>query len=142
MKAMKYCTFGLMMACVAGFPIWNSSAESGTSCQDLIQECFAAANSERGTCFEGASKHPTCQNSELGALAAKRAQFSATNPTKNEEGPAFLGPQIINSRCVTNFDHAWSASLINGTPSKEELSMLTATLQGCADDTTPELPHP
>ena len=142
MKAMKHFTRGFIVACVAVTPIYNGSAESVTSCQDLIKECFAAANNERVTCFEGASKHSFCENSELGSLAAKRAQFSSTSPANNDGGPAFLGPQIINSRCVSNFDHAWSAALISGVPSKEELSILSATLQGCAQANDTELPRP
>lgn len=142
MTRMKNVAFGLLVACAATTPLCASSAESVTSCQDLIQECFASANDARGACFERASKNALCQHSDLGVLAAKRAQFSSTGPSENDDGPAFLGPQIINTRCVTNFDHAWSASLISGIPSKEELSILATTLQGCALGNNPELPRP
>lgn len=142
MKGMKLFTFGLITACAANIPVGASSAESVTSCQDLIQACFASANVERAACFESASKHTLCQHSELGALAAKRAQFSSTSPSDNDGGPAFLGPQIINTRCVSNFDHTWSASLISGPLTKEELSALSNTLAACAQGSTPELPRP
>jgi hypothetical protein len=142
MTRTKYVAFGLLLSCAVTATLRVSSAESGTSCQDLIEGCFAAANDDRGACFETASKNTLCQHSELGALAAKRAQFSSTTPSDNDDGPAFLGPQIINTRCVTNFDHAWSASLISGTPSKEVLSTLATTLQTCAQGNNPELTRP
>jgi hypothetical protein len=57
------------------------------------------------------------------------------------DGPAFLGPQIVDQRCLAQFDTTWSAALVNGVASQESLSSLSAALDQCAKPEAPALPQ-
>lgn len=116
-------------------------AEDTASCQELIQDCFAAAAEQRDTCLQTVATNVSCTSSDVGALVTKRAQFS-TMKLVPDQGPAFLGPQIIDRRCVTNFDSTWSAALVKGPLSKERLASLSAALDECAASDIQSIPHP
>ncbi len=115
--------------------------EEIVSCQELIQDCFAAAADQRDSCFQTVATNISCASSDVGALVTKRAQFS-TMKLVPDQGPAFLGPQIIDRRCVTNFDTTWSAALVKGPLSKETLASLNAALDECAASDIRSLPRP
>lgn len=78
----------------------------------------------------------------MSQLIAKRSQFSEINQPTHDQGPAFLGPQLINRTCVTNFDTAWSAALVNGPLSKQTIAGLSATLDECAMPEAQSIPRP
>jgi hypothetical protein len=120
----------------------SAQAEPATSCQELVQECLVSASEHRDSCLQTVAAHSLCTASPLGVLVAKRAQFTGIQLPSDEQGPAFLGPQIINRRCVDNFDTAWSAALVKGPLSQDTINRLSRSLEECstAEDTT--LPRP
>jgi hypothetical protein len=140
---MKYVRCTIFVATfLASFASPAVHAEERASCQELIKDCFASATDQRDTCLQTVATDPSCTSSDSGALVTKRSQFSSMKQLPQEQGPAFLGPQIINRRCVTNFDTAWSAALVKGSLSKETLASLTAALDECAAPETQAIPHP
>ena len=126
----------------ASFAAPATYAEEKASCQELIKDCFASATEQRDSCLQTVATNTSCASSDLGELVTKRAHFSSSNQLSQDQGPAFLGPRIIDRRCVTNFDTAWSAALVKGTLSKESLDSLTAALDECAAPDTQSIPHP
>jgi hypothetical protein len=122
--------------------ILSSSATEADRCEELVKECFAAARDQRESCLHTMSTRPQCVTSETGTLLAKRLQFSGVKPSDADLGPAFLGPQIINRRCVESFDTSWSAALVREDVSTKTLEALSATLDQCATHEDNPLPRP
>jgi hypothetical protein len=120
----------------------SAQAESGSSCEQRLQDCFVSASEQRDSCLQTVAASSACTFSSLGALVAKRAQFTGVQLSPEEQGPAFLGPQIINRRCVNNFDTAWSASLVKGPLSQETINRLSKSLDECAPADSTTLPRP
>jgi hypothetical protein len=75
-------------------------------------------------------------------LATKRAGVSLVVPGSEDQGPAFLGPQLVNSQCLSNFDNSWSAAMINGPISNETLGSLSAKLDRCSQVPASEVVRP
>lgn len=117
-------------------------AESASSCEERIRDCLVSASEQRDSCLQTVAASSACASSSLGALVAKRAQFTGVQLSAEEHGPAFLGPQIINRRCVDNFDTAWSASLVKGPLSQETITRLSKSLDECAPADSTTLPRP
>ena len=117
-----------------------ASAEASSTCEELITTCFVSSPEDRDECIQTASVTTTCEASTIHALVSKRAQFATIKDTP-QEGPAFLGPQIVDQRCVSQFDTTWSAALVNGSLSRESLSSLSAALDECAKADVPALPQ-
>lgn len=120
------------------FP-YDSTAASST-CEELITACFVSAPEARDECIQTSSTTAVCETSPIHTLVMKRAQFAPTNAL-SQEGPSFLGPQIVDRRCVAQFDAAWSAALVNGSTSKDSVASLSAALDRCARIDIPGLPH-
>lgn len=138
---MKYTySIALSIALIAGtFAPYDFAAASST-CEELVTTCFVSAPEERDECIQAASATSECESSSIHTLVTKRAQF-ATITQAPQDGPAFLGPQIVNQRCLTQFDSTWSAALVNGSISKESASSLSEALDACAKSEAPALPQ-
>lgn len=137
MKHMQYTA--LSTALFMSALLLSSSAAASSTCEELIITCFVSAPAERDECIQTAAAYSACETSRIHSLVAKRAQF-ATMKQIPEEGPSFLGPQIVDRRCVTKFDTTWSASLVNGSGSQESLNSLSAALDECAKGEGPVFP--
>ena len=138
MKHTRYLT--LTSALIATMLLSINSAAASSTCEELITTCFVASPADRDECIQTASATSTCETSALHPLISKRAQF-ATIKDFPQEGPAFLGPQIVDQRCLSQFDTTWSAALVNGSLSRESLSSLSAALDECAKADAPALPQ-
>ncbi len=138
MKHTRYLT--LTSALIATMLLSIDSAAASSTCEELITTCFVAAPADRDECIQTASATSSCETSALHPLVSKRAQF-ATIKDVPQEGPAFLGPQIVDKRCLSQFDTTWSAALVNGSLSRESLSSLSAALDECAKADAPTLPQ-
>lgn len=119
-----------------------SHAEHVVSCQEMIKACFVSATEQRDSCIQTAAASSACASSEIGALVAKRAQFTGLQQLSDDQGPAFLGPQIINKRCVDNFDTAWSAALVKGPLTNDSIKRFSQALDSCANSEKTTLPRP
>ena len=130
----------------AGFivcmPSLVSQAETVVSCQEMVKACFVSATEQRDSCIQTAAASSACESSEIGALVKKRAQFTGLQQSSEDQGPAFLGPQIINRRCVNNFDTAWSAALVQGPLTNDSISRFSQALDTCATSEKTTLPRP
>ena len=104
------------------------------ACAELIKECFAYRGDEQTTCFAASSRHPFCQGSELGSLAAKRYTMTPSVAPGEENAPGFMGPNLIDKDCLANFDSQFSAALINGSTSLDAISQLSNALDTCRVD--------
>ena len=113
-----------------------ASATPRNTCEELITACFVSAPEERDGCMQTAAAAQACASSDLHGLIEKRAQLALI-----DQGPAFLGPQIVDRRCVAQFDTAWSAALVNGAISREAVASLSAALDECAKAEVPTLPQ-
>jgi hypothetical protein len=130
----------LTSALIATMLLSIDSAVASSTCEELVTTCFVSSPEERDECIQTASATSTCETSALHALVSKRAQFATINDVP-QEGPAFLGPQIVDQRCLSQFDTTWSAALVNGSLSRESLSSLSAALEHCAKADAPALPQ-
>jgi len=120
----------------------TASADDTTPCVELAKECFAYSGNERETCFKAVSTHSFCRETKTGALAAKRAQFSSLTPPQDQDGPSFLGPNLVNRSCVENFDNAWSVELIKGASNTEGYEGLEKILSKCAQVPSSDILRP
>lgn len=111
-------------------------AAPSNTCEELITACFVSAPDERDGCIQSAAAAHACRSSELHDLVEKRAQLSLI-----DQGPAFLGPQPVDRRCLAQFDTAWSAALVNGALTRASAASLTAALEECSKAEAPALPH-
>ncbi len=112
------------------------------SCLDDVRQCLALTGGEKDHCFQSVAARPACSGSGVGRLAERRSQFSTSVPNGAEAGPSFLGPQLIDKACLANFDSAWSAALVKGSPSPETYASLTTSLDRCARGQASEMIHP
>ena len=111
-------------------------------CAELIRDCFARSDSDLSNCFYSAAKHPFCEGSDLGKLAYKRWSMSPSQGGNENAPPAFLGPQLVDRECLSNFDNQWSSELIRGGISKDTLKKLEAKIDSCKKDTSIDLLRP
>ncbi|MEN9845017.1 MAG: hypothetical protein RIS36_164 [Pseudomonadota bacterium] len=138
MKHTHYLT--LTSALIATMLLSIDSAAASSTCEELITTCFVSSPADRDDCMQTASATSICKTSTLYPLVSKRAQF-ATIQDVPQDGPAFLGPQIVDKRCLSRFDATWSAELVNGSLARESLSSLSAALDECAKADSPALPQ-
>lgn len=138
MKHTHYLT--LTSALIATMLLSIDSAAASSTCEELITTCFVSSPEDRTECIQTAAATSICETSALHPLVSKRAQF-ATIKDVPQEGPAFLGPQFVDQRCLARFDATWSAALVNGGLSRESLSSLSAALDECAKADAPALPQ-
>jgi hypothetical protein len=142
MKHTREIAFALF--CASVWIVWpaQSDAEQWETCQDQIKECFAKASDSRERCLHSSIEHSRCSGTPLGALVDKRTHFASIKQWDDPQGPAFLGPQMIDKRCVDKFDTAWSAALVKGALSPEAIESLSRDLDSCSVSETNQLPRP
>jgi hypothetical protein len=134
MKHARY--IALTIIFVTSTAVSPVSATPSNTCEELITACFVSAPDERDGCIQSAAAARACHSSELHDLVEKRAQLSLM-----DQGPAFLGPQMVDRRCLARFDTAWSAALVNGALTIASAASLSAALEDCAKAESPALPH-
>ncbi len=122
-------------------PIQAIGAEPLKQCANLVAECYAADGLEQSNCLFSTAKHPFCEGSQLGKLVYKRWSMSSVRPI-GLDAPAFLGPQLINQECVSNFDNMLVASLLKDVIEVAVLEKLSVELQSCAHDVSNKLTRP
>jgi hypothetical protein len=123
--------FAVVASMLTTTPVF-ASPEGDHRCADLTKECFAYSRMERDECFKGVTSHPLCAGSRVAELAEKRLSLSPNAPDAIDGGPAFLGPQLVDSDCLANFDAAWSSALVQGLLSEDEYRHLSMSLDQCA----------
>lgn len=133
----------LITICAISFcGILASNDAQASSCEEKAKECFTYSDAERESCLHRALSEPSCDKTALGAIIAKRVQFSPTAASEAMDGPAFLGPQIVDKKCLKNFDSELSAGLIRGALSTENLQALSVSLDRCARSYAPDITRP
>jgi hypothetical protein len=138
MKQTHYLVLSIALLVIAHLPL--QSAEATSTCEELVTACFVSSPGDRDECIQTASLTSSCETSTIHALVSKRAQF-ATIRDIPQDGPAFLGPKLVDQRCLSQFDTTWSAALVNGLGSTESLASLSAALDKCAKADAPALPQ-
>jgi hypothetical protein len=110
-------------------------------CSEMVRACLSRPTETRDLCFEGASVAPTCVGSLVGEISAKRSHF-APMIAPREEGPAFLGPQIVDRGCLENFDIQLGTTLESGALTSERKNALSSQLDRCTQIAPPDLYRP
>ena len=123
-----------ILAAAASVSADTARPSSKGACAELIKECFAYRGDEQTTCFSASSRHPFCQGSELGSLAAKRYSMTPSVAPGEENAPGFMGPNLIDKDCLANFDSQFSGALINGSTSPDAITQLGNALDTCRVD--------
>ena len=108
-----------------------ASKDFQNPCASLIKECFAYGGVERSNCFYASGNHSFCKSSDLGKLALKRWSMSVERSPGLDSAPAFLGPNVVDGDCVSNFDAQWSSALVKGDISISTSKSLTRNLDTC-----------
>lgn len=99
-------------------------------CSQMVRACLTRPAESRDVCFESASVSPVCIGSEVGEIAAKRSHFAPMIPP-GEEGPAFLGPEMVDRGCLENFDVQLGTTLEMGPLTSERRDSLSSQLDRC-----------
>ena len=110
----------------------------GPPCEEQAKECLTRSGTDLETCLHRIA----CSEATFGSLLSKRTQLAPSTGQDSLEGPAFLGPQIIDRRCVANFDSALSAALIKGPISAEAVEALSVSLNECSRSYAPNITRP
>jgi hypothetical protein len=127
-------------------PAFAATAETSRECNSLIQECFAYTDAARNQCFRASAEHSACSGTAAGALAAERLALSPDDqfaPDAVDGGSlALLGPQLVDSECIEQFDMSWSSALVAGTITPDVIEKLKTRLVNCRTAAAIELPNP
>lgn len=100
-------------------------------CSLLVRGCLSRPTETRDVCFESSSASPSCIGSLIGELAAKRSHFAPMLPRGEDEGPAFLGPQVVDGACLESFDRQLEMALDMGPLTAERRRTLSSQLDRC-----------
>jgi hypothetical protein len=110
-------------------------------CNQIINECFAVDGFERASCFYSASSNPVCAGTELGKVAYKRWSMA---PVKDAgvDGPALLGPPLVDQACLVNFDESLKKAVGHGDADTDSVRGLSTALDSCKRDLQIDLSRP
>ena len=148
--------FGLFLgiAALSIFPLVASASTPDTSqadpsqepykqCADISKECFVKSDIEKANCLFTASKHAFCEGTALGKIIFKRWAVAPVRPMGLEAPPAFLGPRLIDQKCVENFDNRLMGSLIKAEQlTAEALGQMESDLGECTKEVSDQLTRP
>lgn len=113
-----------------------------SSCAELVRECFAYSNVDRSRCFYAAAAHSFCRGTATGGLSFKRWRMTPGRVLGDETSYSLLGPQMVDSECLANFDNLWSAELLQDKFSLEKLLRLEGRLEACRRPPANEILRP
>ena len=126
-------TVALALGLLAPHSSALAATDTQSKCTELVKECFAySQEAERTNCFYTSAKHPYCSGSRLADLAMKRWSLSSETPESGEGASALLGPELVDKSCLSNFDSAWSARLVQGDESADTIRTLSGQLSSCS----------
>ena len=111
--------------------VLSAHAADEDECSLLVRGCLSRPTETRDVCFESSSASPSCIGSQIGELAAKRSHFAPMLPRSADEGPAFLGPQVVDRTCLENFDRQLELTLDMGPLTTERRRTLSSQLDRC-----------
>lgn len=109
----------------------SAHAADEDECSLLVRGCLSRPTETRDICFESSSASPSCIGSQVGELAAKRSHFAPMRPRSEDEGPAFLGPQVVDGTCLESFDRQLEVALDMGPLTAEQRRTLSSQLDRC-----------
>lgn len=130
------------LALIVAMPFMRSaSATSHASCEEALKECLVQTLEQRELCLSSSVTTALCSQSNLLELLNTRVSFSSVD-THDAEGPAFLGPKVIDKNCVAHFDTALTGALVKGPLSADAVTSFELSITSCAKRETPELTRP
>lgn len=129
MRHIYFLAIASSLLCV-GALIHTAHAFDEAQCSDMVRACLSRPADTRDVCFESASVAPACVGSQVGEIAAKRSHFAPMIPG-GDEGPAFLGPEIVDRGCLENFDLQLGTTLEMGELTSERKRSLSSQLDRC-----------
>lgn len=113
------------------------------ACASKIHECFSFSGVQRSVCFQVTSRLDLCLDTPVGALAARRGEFSSSAPFETPHGlETPPDPAIFDRECVANFDTMWLSYLVNEDSSLEIYENLHDMLKNCSPQPPFELLRP
>jgi hypothetical protein len=142
MKPHHVTRFGALLCTVIVLIGAGSNHAHAATCEEQTKECLTYTGTELESCLHRASSSSNCKGTPLGEVITKRSQLSPGPSSNTIEGPAFLGPQIIDKKCISNFDTELSAGLIKGTLSSDNLEALSISLDQCTRSYAPDITRP
>lgn len=111
-------------------------------CAEIARVCFARSAQERSNCLFSSFKHPFCEGTSLGEVLHQRWMMSPVRPTQTETAAAFLGPQLIDQKCLANFDSKLVGKLIETELSEETMKAMETELLACTSQLAESLTRP
>lgn len=127
---------------VAVVTITPAFAADEDECSLMVRGCLSRPSNTRDVCFESASATPACIGSLVGEIAAKRSHFAPLSPGSEDEGPAFLGPQVVDKACIESFDQQLELALDQGPLNTEKRRTLSSQLDRCTQMAPSDLYRP
>lgn len=147
MKPLSLAVFGLLLfvsteAFAAPTTATSAIHEASPQCAQLLKECFTSEGTERSNCLFSSAKHPFCEGTELGKLTYRRWMMSPVRPSGEESAPGFLGPQLVDQNCLSNFDSTLLSKLIQPETLSASIPTLNDSLNGCTKEISHQLTRP
>ncbi|MCB0318687.1 MAG: hypothetical protein KDD56_08010 [Bdellovibrionales bacterium] len=141
--SLKFITPFILALSTSAFAVEKSSLEAPLEqCAELVKDCFVESIVEQPNCLFSSAKHPFCEGTSLGDLVLKRWSLSPEKSNILEAPPALLGPQIIDKKCLKNFDTKFFDILLREDLSENSISKTDAALESCRKDLSNELTRP
>ena len=132
----------LSFICTIGCSIHIAYGFDNDECSQLIRGCLTRSTTSRDLCFQSAAASPLCIGSAIGDIASQRARFSPFISEGEDEGPAFLGPQVSDRSCLDNFDLHLGITLDLGPLTPEKRESLSSQLERCSQPAPSDLYRP
>jgi hypothetical protein len=120
----------------------NGKGQNQKQCTEMIEECFASSGQERANCFHGAATNSTCEGTSLGKLAYKRWVMSPIKLPGFDSPSAFLGPQVVDQKCLDNFDNQFSSEIVRGDMSETQIAKLDSNIDSCKKEIANDIMRP
>ena len=111
-------------------------------CSLMVRGCLSRPTNTRDVCFESASAAPACIGSLIGEITSKRSHFAPVAPGDEDEGPAFLGPRMVDRSCLESFDRQLELALDLGPLTAEQRRTLSSQLDRCGQEAPSNLYRP
>lgn len=111
-------------------------------CVELVKDCLDDSDNLKSACFFSVAKHPFCEGSTLGDYSLKRWVMSPKRFGEKSTAPAFLGPKVINEKCINKMDQKFATELEKDSVSEKTIEAYTKSLDDCGKEVSEKLTRP
>jgi hypothetical protein len=127
---------------LSAFSSPHNDPQVESACLSQVKSCFSFSDDSRDLCFQRTARTTECLDDVNGQLAAKRASFSSVAPEGADDAIPTPDANLIDRKCVQNFDNFWLSNIVNGTLSQDTIDNLHGLLATCTKSASFEMMRP